>query len=173
VAGAVLFGTLPANAGIINFTANLAGTNENPPNASPGTGSAFLSLDDVAQTLLVSLTFSGLTANDTAGHVHCCAPAGTNVGVVLPFTASTGFPTGVTAGSFSHTFVLATDLTGITPAAFINGLESFQAYVNVHTAPNPGGEIRGQAIPEPSSLGLLLLGLAPLAAAVRRRRRVR
>src|SRR5262245_53164985 len=118
VAGGLFLETQPANASTINFTANLAGTNEVPPNASPGTGSAFLSLNDVTQTLFVSLVFSGLTAPDTAGHVHCCVPIGTNAPVVLPFNPA-GFPTGVTSGSFSHTFVLATDLTGITPAAFI------------------------------------------------------
>ncbi len=160
VAGVLFLGTAPANADTINFTANLAGANEVPPAASPGTGFAFLSLDDVAQTLFVSLTFSGLTTLDTAGHIHCCAPLGTNAAVALPFIASSGFPTGVTAGSFSHTFVLATDLIGITPAAFITGLESSQAYVNVHSTAFPGGEIRGQVtVPEPSSVVLMLLGI--------------
>ena len=79
VAGVLFLGTAPANAGTINFTANLAGANEVPPSASPGIGSAILSLDDVAQTLSVSLVFSGLTAGDTAAHIHCCAPLGTKL----------------------------------------------------------------------------------------------
>lgn len=161
VAGVLFLGTAPANADTIFFTANLAGANEVPPNGSPGTGSALLTLNDVAQTLFVSLTFSGLTTPDTAGHIHCCAPLGTNAAVALPFFASSGFPTGVTAGSFSYTFVLATDLSGITPAAFIAGLESSQAYVNIHSSTFPGGEIRGQvtAVPEPGTASLMLIGI--------------
>ena len=48
----------------MTFFATLSGANENPPNASPGTGLATIVLDPTAQTLTVSATFSGLTSND-------------------------------------------------------------------------------------------------------------
>ena len=176
IASGLLLAMPPANAGIITFTANLSGANEVPPNGSPATGTADLTLDDVADTLLVSLTFSGLTAPDTAGHIHCCAAAGTNSAVQIPFTGVPGFPVGVTSGTFSHTFDLNTDITGgLTTAAFITGLESAQAYVNIHNANFPGGEIRGQieeVTPEPASAGLLLFGLMLTAMCGRRFRPV-
>ena len=159
------------NAATIVFIATLSGANEVPPNGSPATGSGTFTLDDVANTLAVNESFSGLTAPDTAAHIHCCALPGTNTPVVLSFTAF--FPTGVTAGTFNHTFTLATDLSGITVAAFISGLKSSQAYANIHDANFPGGEIRGQLIavvPEPASLGLFAFGAGCLLIARRLRR---
>ena len=75
--------------------------NEVPSNASPATGFTMVTLDDVADTLNVNETFSGLTAPATAAHIHCCAPPGNNVGVVLPFTPGLGFPLS-TSGTFTH-----------------------------------------------------------------------
>ena len=43
-------------------------------------------------------------------------------------------------------------------------------YINIHTADFPGGEIRGQVVPEPDVLSLLLVPLIGLIY-VRRRRR--
>ena len=58
----------------MTFMGNLAGANEVPPVASPGTGFAAVALDPAAQTIQINVTFSGLTSNDTAAHIHCCAP---------------------------------------------------------------------------------------------------
>ena len=145
--------------------ANLAGTNEFPPNASPGTGLGTFTLSADQSTLDVLLFFSGLVALDTAAHIHCCAPPGVNAAVRLNLT---GFPLGVTSGSYSHTFTLATDLVGITPADFVTGLLGGQTYANIHTSQFPGGEIRGQIVPEPSMLGLIVLGLAGIGVLRRR-----
>src|SRR5258708_37331714 len=49
---------------------------------SPGLGSAVLILDDVANTLSVDLTFSGLTTPTTNAHIHCCQPPGIMTAVV-------------------------------------------------------------------------------------------
>jgi hypothetical protein len=67
---------------------------------------------------------------------------------------------------------LATDGTrfsgsGTLSAANMAGLLAGQTYLNVHTAANPGGEIRGQ-VPEPSSICLSMLGLICLSAFRRR-----
>src|SRR5256885_13419336 len=93
----------PVSANTITYQAVLAGTNEVPPNASPATGFATLTLDDILNTLTVDETFSGLIGgNAAAAHIHCCAPAGTNAIVAV------GFP-GVPAAPSRHylqTFVL-------------------------------------------------------------------
>jgi hypothetical protein len=142
------------------FDATLSGLNETPPNASPAIGSAILTLHNDLNTLDVDITFSGLGTPDTMAHIHCCAPVGVAASVRLPFT---GFPTGVTSGSFLSTFLLSTGLTGITPADFITGMETGQAYVNIHSTAFPGGENRGQVVllstPEPATLLLLAAGL--------------
>src|SRR5256885_11559936 len=66
----------PVSANTITYQAVLAGTNEVPPNASPATGFATLTLDDILNTLTVDETFSGLIGgNAPAGHHPSCAPA--------------------------------------------------------------------------------------------------
>ena len=83
---------VPADALPITFVGNLAGANEVPPVASPGTGLATVVLDPTAQTMQINATFSGLTSNDVAAHIHCCAPLGTNAGVATTVPAFPGFP---------------------------------------------------------------------------------
>src|SRR5882672_7731134 len=85
----------------ITFVANLSGANEVPAVASPGTGLATVILDPTAQTLQVNATFSGLTSNDVAAHIHCCQPLGTNAGVATTVPAFPGFPLQVTSGTYS------------------------------------------------------------------------
>src|SRR6516165_7987024 len=109
-----------AHADIIEFLANLTGAADGT--TSPGTGTAEVVLNTTAQTIEINVTFSGLTSNDTAAHIHCCAPLGTNamVATTIPtFGASTTstppgpyppgtpeFPLGVTSGSYDQTFDL-------------------------------------------------------------------
>src|ERR1700730_14160645 len=170
--GALILQTPAAQATPMTFVGNLSGANEVPPIASPGTGLATVILDPTAQTLQVNATFSGLTSNDTAAHIHCCAPLGTNVGVATTVPAFPGFPLGVTSGTYNS---VVFDLTQSTiynaafvtlegglaqaEAALIAGIESGPPYFNIHTRNNPGVEIRSQlfavAAPEPASLVLL------------------
>jgi CHRD domain len=70
------------------------------PSPRLGTGFAMVVLDPTAQTLQISANFSGLTTNDTAAHIDCCAPLGTNVGVATTLPAFPGFPLGVTSGTY-------------------------------------------------------------------------
>src|SRR5215469_14368881 len=91
-----------ANATPVTFAGTLAGTNENPSNASPGTGSVAVILDAAANTIRVEVTFSGLTSPTTASHIHCCeATPGANLNVMVATTTPsfTGFPLGVTSGT--------------------------------------------------------------------------
>src|SRR5260370_42380825 len=90
------------HAATITYTAILTGGGETPPNGSPGTGFATYML--TGDMLTVILSFSGLTVPATASHIHCCAPAGVNAPVWVPFTP---FPN-ATSGPFSNTFALST-----------------------------------------------------------------
>src|SRR3954469_19810163 len=177
VTAALALQAAPAHATPMTFVGNLSGANEVPVVVSPGTGLATIILDPTAQTLQVNATFSGLTSNDTAAHIHCCAPLGTNAGVATTRPAFLDFPLGVTSGTYSSPvfdltqpgiynpdFITLKGGLAQAEAALIAGIEGGQTYFNIHTLNNPGGEIRSQLFPvsEPASLAILssaLLGL--------------
>ncbi len=152
-AAALVLASSCAHAAVLEFSTTLLGSNQVPPNASTASGTALLFLDTSAQTLAVDVTFTGLSAPATGAHIHCCAPVGANAGVAVPFTA---FPA-TTSGLYTNTFDLTAAATyesafltasggtaGSAEAALVKGLDGGLAYVNIHDANFPGGEIRGQ-----------------------------
>jgi hypothetical protein len=152
------------------FTTTLLGSNENPANGSTALGYAIVNLASDDSSVSVQVIFTGLTVAATASHIHCCVLPGTNGPVVVPFS---GFPN-ATSGTYSNTFALPSSLTGgITLQTFLTGLESGQAYVNIHDATFPGGEIRGflaaEAVPEPATIWLMGLGLTAGALGLKRK----
>jgi len=178
--------TLPAAAHQAKYAAPLLGSSEAPANASPATGSVLITIDFDLVTMRVEADFSGLLGNTTAAHIHCCTDPGTNVGVATQLPSFIGFPLGVTAGTYDHTFDMALASSynptfvinhgGLVSTAFndlVLGLDAGKAYFNLHTNLFPGGEIRGllSPVPEPGSYAMLLAGLLILAVCTRRIRR--
>jgi hypothetical protein len=186
LAAAAMLLSANAFAGIISYEAILAATNEIPPNGSPATGNALVTVDNTANTIHLDVSFSNLTAPDTAAHIHCCIAQPGNAGVATVPPSFTGFPLTVTSGVFSATFSLLdpsfyngpfVTANGGTAAgaevALLAGLASNQTYFNIHTGTNPGGEIRGVlvATPEPATMALVGGSIAGLVLLVRKRRR--
>jgi hypothetical protein len=146
-----------------DFAATLSGLNEigglgageTGAINSPGTGTVKLVLDEKAQTLSYTLTYSDLTSvlqshihfgkarvaggvmvffcsnlgNGPAGTPVCPASAGTVSGVLTPASVVGPAAQHISAGDF---------------AGLVTALTSDTAYANIHTTALPAGEIRGQ-----------------------------
>jgi len=169
----------------VKYAFTLSGGAEVPVVATAGTGSGLVTFDLDLVTMRVQSQFSGLTGNTTASHIHCCDfQVNTNAGVATESPSFTGFPLGVKSGSMDHTFdmtlassyraqFLTANGGSVANAlsALLAGLDSGQAYLNIHTSSFGSGEIRGQAVfvPEPGTIVFAMLG-AIAALAVRRRR---
>lgn len=110
------------------YEATLSAAQEVPPNTSTATGQAEATVNRDTGTMSYRVTYSGLSGAATAGHIHGPAGPGANAGVAVPFANA------------------ASPISGevkLTPEQ-LTQLSSGQWYVNIHTARNPGGEIRGQ-----------------------------
>jgi hypothetical protein len=125
---AVLFASAASYAGDVKVT--LSGSEEVPAVTTSATGTGTITVND-------DKTVSGsVTTKDVAGvaaHIHL-APAGKNGPPVVPLTKTSDSVWSVPAGA---------KLTDEQYAAFKAG----SLYVNVHSAANKGGEIRGQLKP--------------------------
>jgi hypothetical protein len=162
--GAMLGMVSTGEGAVITYAADLSGANENPTNASAGSGFATVILDTGAHTLRVVVTFANLSGPTTASHIHCCIAPPQNAGVATTTPTFPGFPLGVTNGGYDRVLDL-TQASSWTPAfitaqggtpagaeaALTTGLAAGQAYLNVHSSVYPSGEIRG----------FLTLGSAP------------
>ena len=106
---------------------SLTGSNEVPPVTSPASGSGHVTVN-ADHSVSARIVVKDMTA--TAAHIHMAAP-GSNGPVIVPF---------VKQGD--NTFV-APDGAKMSEEQY-RAYKSGNTYVNVHSAKNPGGEIRAQ-----------------------------
>ena len=119
-----------AQAAVVTYQATLNGASEVPPVQSAGQGTAAVNVDTDTKTASWRVQYSGLSGPAAAAHIHCGAAAGANAGVAVPLGAAP----------------FASPITGsgkMTDAQYAD-LQAGKCYVNIHTANNKGGEVRGQ-----------------------------
>jgi len=108
----------------------LSNLQEVPPNASTALGGGQFVIDTTANTMTYRIVYTGLSAAETAAHIHGYAAPGVNAGVVHPLPAGP-----VKTGMWNY------------PAADEASILAGMTYVNIHSAILGGGEIRGQIVP--------------------------
>ena len=143
------------------FQATLNGAGEFPATGSTGTGFGTVLLNAAQTQITVNESWSGITTAATASHIHGPGGVGTNASVIFPFT---GVPAATSGSIPQQTFAIN--------AQQVSWLFSGYLYMNVHDSTFLGGEIRGQLllVPEPSTVGLLALGVGGIALQAHRRR---
>ena len=129
IAAVAVLATSAAFAQETKMKADLTGAQEVPPVTTQGKGSAEVNFDPASKKLSWTVTYSGLSGPPTAAHFHGPAEAGKNAGVAVPIPNQANSPV---TGSATLTDAQAADL------------QAGRYYVNIHTAANPSGEIRGQ-----------------------------
>jgi hypothetical protein len=111
------------------LTSRLSGASEVPPNQSNAKGDLQATLDKGSRTLKWTLAVRGLSGPPTGASFHGPAAAGENGSVAVPLTV-TGQPTDNGVATLTQSQV--------------DDLMAGRWYINVSTAANPSGEIRGQ-----------------------------
>ena len=111
------------------LTARLSGASEVPAVMTAADGRVEARLMADSNVLSWTITYAGLSGPVTGAHFHGPTMAGQNAAVVVPIGAPLASPI---TGSASLTPSQAADLL------------AGRWYVNLHTASNPNGEIRGQ-----------------------------
>jgi len=129
IAAVAMLAASSAIAEQVKMKAELSGAQEVPPTTSQGKGNADITFDTASKQLSWTVNYSGLSGPPTAAHFHGPAEAGKNAGVAVPIPNQATSPV---TGSHTLTEGQANDLL------------AGKFYVNIHTATNPGGEIRGQ-----------------------------
>ena len=180
----VIAATTASMGQIFVYEGTLSGLNESPPVASPGTGWGRVTMNTTNTTMRVEASFSGMVGTTTASHIHARNDSTTPLGGVASQTPSfSGFPLGVTAGSYDNTFDMT--LASSYNASFItaNGgtvggawtallgkMASGLTYLNVHSSTFGGGELRAdlRLVPEPATM--VALGIGALALMRKRRK---
>ena len=149
-----------ANATIWVFNDLVDATQVVPPTGSPAVGTAVGTYDEATNMLVINVAVNGFGYAPNAAHIHGPALPGSNTGVLF------NLGVGGTAVNYTNPNTNWT-MPGAYEIDFLNGLY----YVQIHTAFNPGGAVRGQLNPVPEPASLIALGIGALVLARRRRRK--
>jgi hypothetical protein len=132
VAAGITAAIAPAKPVATRFKATLTAAQEVPkPHRAPANAGGTFTATLNGKTLQWKLTFKGLSGAATQAHIHLGARG--QPGPVLIALCGAGCRSPVSGATIVRPAVVKTLVTGGT-------------YVNVHTARNPGGEIRGQLL---------------------------
>ncbi|HWP62680.1 MAG TPA: CHRD domain-containing protein [Candidatus Binatia bacterium] len=119
------------------FDATLDGASEVPAVSTSATGYGWVAISSDETTVTYYVEYSGLSGSVSAAHIHVGAP-GTAGPIVFPLAAGPSPMSGtLTAADFQAGSGLA-DF-----AAALDAIRNGETYINLHTAANPAGEIRG------------------------------
>jgi hypothetical protein len=124
--------SVAAHAATVQLKADLKASAEVPPKDSAGMGTLTGTLNTETNEFTYHIEFSGLTGPAVAAHFHGPAAEGVNAKPQLPIKGSP--VTSPIEGKATLTAEQAKDLL------------AGKWYFNLHTAANPGGEIRGQVL---------------------------
>jgi len=126
------------------FRADLSGAYEAPPVLTQGRGQVIIELDEDSM-ITASGSFMGLESDFNAAiaggaHLHT-ALAGSNGGIAVDLTTDLG-------GDNRSGIFDADDNEAQLDAAAFDIMLDRGIYVNIHSMDHPGGELRGQVLPE-------------------------
>jgi len=119
---------------VVEMKATMTAAKEIPPKGGNGAGYAMITFNEDTRAITWKIYYNDLSGPATAAHFHGPADPTANAGVAIPLAS--GAPPDPITGSATLTEAQAAQLT------------SGMWYVNIHTQANPGGEIRGQVLPE-------------------------
>ena len=132
-----------------DYDANLTGDAEVPPVTTNATGLAELELNDDGDEMSFDIQVEDIEGA-TQAHIHQ-GSEGENGEIVVGLFNSTE-PTDAEDGTLESGDFTAEDfegpLQGQNMTDLVELMDDGQAYVNVHTEANPGGEIRGTVVPD-------------------------
>jgi CHRD domain len=142
---AVTATSVAAEGVVVHYRTRLSGAEEVPAVDTDAWGMAQFKLSKDGTILSYKLGAIGLEGA-TVSHIHLGAPGVNGAPVVFLFGPVAG---GMDVnGVFVRGEITADDLVGALAgmplSALVEQIEAGNAYVNVHTLANPGGEIRGQ-----------------------------
>lgn len=149
-AAAVMLSGASASAQTVRLTAVLSGAEETPTKIVTGaTGTAEVFVNLATRSVRYDIKVFNLPSGATGGHFHVGGS-----GVSGPVVVNLNPPANI-----SNDFELSGTLTQANLTArpdqgirewddFLQALVGGQTYVNIHSAVNPGGETRGQLIPQ-------------------------